>query len=216
MEEDKQTMDDVSRFRITGAIIWLLLLIVIVPTWYSNPVNFKPESERPTDAKSDSPVVYQAYVLPTKPMVQTESRDEPAQPENQSPNPIKAPSVVVESSRQVAESSLLDKSSEPELKASSAKPPSVKAPKVVAPVEPAPRVKVGQWLVMVYATKEIKDANKVLGQLDDKYEVWIKEFPKSKTFSVRTGPYSSRALAEKDKIKIDKAIRTQSKIVQVK
>jgi len=69
---------------------------------------------------------------------------------------------------------------------------------------------------MVYASKEIKEANRVLGLLDNQYEVWIKEFPKSNTFSVRTGPYRSRGQAEKDKNKIDKAIRTQSRIVQVK
>lgn len=31
------------RNRLTGAIFWMLLLIIIVPVWYSNPVNFQPE-----------------------------------------------------------------------------------------------------------------------------------------------------------------------------
>ena len=209
MEADKQIMDDVSKFRITGAVIWLILLVVVVPTWYSNPVNFKPDSERMVESTANTPVVYQAYILPTKTLPKTEA----CLTETEQGGEPKVEPVVVQ------------KVLEPEVEAVKVdskkillevEQPDKKVMVPVVKIEPNRDVKAGQWLVMVYATKEIKEANKVLGLLDDKYEVWIKEFPKSKAFSVRTGPYSSRELAEKDKRKIDKAIHTQSKIVQVK
>lgn len=31
------------KHRLTGAGVWLLLLVIIVPTWYANPVEFDPE-----------------------------------------------------------------------------------------------------------------------------------------------------------------------------
>jgi len=199
MQEDNQAMDDVSKYRLTGAVIWLLLLVIIVPTWYSNPVNFKPDSERTAESKASNPVIYQAYVLPTK----TSLKDSVSAKESPVIKPLNKPVTSLPAASEPVSNTVKESVSEKYVK------PLMKA-------DPASEVKVGEWLVKVYSTKEIKDANKVLGLLDDKYEVWIKEFPKSKTYSVRTGPYTSRSLAEEDKRKIDKAIRTQSKIVQVK
>jgi len=210
MEDDKLIMDDVSKFRLTGAFIWLILLIVIVPGWYSNPVNFSPDSEQNAESTSTKPVVYQAYILPNKGSVSQNTITTPQALETKVTDALnKEPLNVAE--EQVA-APIVDKAIVPVL----AKIPDVEPLKPTQIMPSEPEVKLGQWLLMVYASKDIKDANKVLGLLDDKYEVWIKEFTKSKSYSVRTGPYKSRALAEKDKTKIDKAIRTQSKIVQVK
>lgn len=213
MEADKQTMDDESKFRITGAAIWLLLLVVIVPMWYSNPVNFKPESERTAESNVEKAVVYQAYVLPSKDVPSTEPKPTLSKPEpSVSKLPEVEPAQQTEKTVEIPDKKLIPNKAE--LVAKTVEQSQVKSGRV--PVDLSPNLKSGQWLVKVYSSKEIKDANKVLGQLDDKYEVWIKEFPKTKTFSVRTGPYASKAQAEKDKIKIDKAIRTQSELVQVK
>ena len=203
MGENEQAMDDESKFRITGAVIWLLLLVVIVPIWYSNPVNFQPESERATESSIDNAVVYQAYVLPSKsePVSETEAMVLP--PVKSAQNTSKTVEKPSEKATSNKAEPIAENVQEGKIKRGSA-------------VDSSPKLKSGVWLVKVYASKDIKDANKVLGQLDDKYEVWIKEYPKTKTFSVRTGPYASKVQAEKDKLKIDKAIRTQSQIVQVK
>lgn len=199
-------MDEISKFRLTGAAIWLLLLVIVVPSWYSNPVNFNPDSETEAEFKSTEPVVYQQYVLPVK--------DEPIADIEQ---PFIKP-VNKASDRQ--ESEMVTTA------AKETKPTMIESEKVVKATAKStliksvgtgnPEPKAGEWLLKVYGSKDIKAANRVLGLLDDKYEVWIKEFPKAKSFSVRTGPYKTRSEAERDKRKIDKAIRTHSVIVQVK
>lgn len=214
MKIDSQAMDDVGKFRLTGAVIWLALLVLIVPAWYSNPVNFSPESERGSTTTSNKLVVYQAYTLPSKAAQESVIKAELSQ--NKKPVGV----AVVKGIEPVAESPVaVHQSVSSEVAKPSAEqsiPAQVVRPKVKVTSIGIPEVKPGQWLLKVYSSKDIKDANRVLAQLDDQYEVWIKEFPKSKTYSVRTGPYTSHALAEADKIKIDKAIRTQSKIEQVK
>lgn len=202
-------MDDVSKFRLTGAVIWLGLLVLIVPTWYSNPVNFSPDNEQGAEVQSNKLVVYQAYTLPSK---SAQSTVEEAHKDEETPRDlvVKKVAPVVESS--VAPSQIAAVKPAPH----SAPTGQVERPKVKMTSIGIPEVKPGQWLLKIYSSKDIRDANNVLAKLDDQYEVWIKAFPKSKTYSVRTGPYTSRALAEVDKIKIDKAIRTQSKIEQVK
>lgn len=34
-------MDELTKYRITGAVIWLALLILLVPSWYANPVDYE-------------------------------------------------------------------------------------------------------------------------------------------------------------------------------
>jgi len=199
-------MDEISKFRLTGAAIWLLLLVLVVPVWYSNPVNFNPDSETASAESSPQPVVYQQYVLPVK--------DQGADSVELDPTPVNVKQGVASP---VAKTHEEPKRQEPSELASKA-PDVNKTPKPTVaktPVSSLPEPRAGEWLVKVYASKDIKEANRVLGLLDDKYEVWIKEFPKSKSFSVRTGPYKTREAAKRDKTKIDKAIRTHSQIVQV-
>jgi len=57
---------DILKYRLTGAGFWLLLLIIIVPTWYANPVNFQPNAA-PQEIE-DKAIVNKVFVLPT-PMV---------------------------------------------------------------------------------------------------------------------------------------------------
>ncbi len=35
---------DQSQYRLIGAVVWLVLLVIVVPIWYSNPVNFQPKN----------------------------------------------------------------------------------------------------------------------------------------------------------------------------
>lgn len=209
VKEVRKGMDEVSKYQLIGAAIWLGLLILIVPSWYNNPVNFSPDSEQGAKGQANKLVVYQAYTLPTK-------------------KGLEAPTLEAKHE----EAAVSTKGIENTVKNSADKPVAVKAevqlPSLKAPAESAkkpsvapaskklPELKSGQWLVKIYSSNELKDANKVVALLESSYKPWIKTFPETKTYSVRTGPYASRALAEADKIKIDKAIRTQAEIVQVK
>jgi len=195
-------MDETSKFRLTGAAIWLLLLVIVVPSWYSNPVNFNPDNEMALESQSTQPVVYQQYVLPEK----DKSVDDALS---------FSPPVVVKET--VSRSETVVKMNKLEVvETENTEQKIVPLTATVASKDSSYEPKAGEWLLKVYASQDIKEANRVLGLLDDKYEVWIKEFPKSKSFSVRTGPYKTRSAAERDKRKIDKAIRTHSVIVQVK
>ncbi len=50
-------MDEVSKYRLTGAIIWLLLLVIFVPIWFGEPVDFKPEESAPAQKVVERPLI---------------------------------------------------------------------------------------------------------------------------------------------------------------
>lgn len=53
----------VLRNRLTGAVLWLGTLVVIVPIWYNNPVNFHPEDEMSDEIKVESKVVDKPFTV---------------------------------------------------------------------------------------------------------------------------------------------------------
>lgn len=196
-------MDEIGKYRLLGAAIWLTLLILIVPGWYSHPVNFKPEGAQSALPEADQPLVGQAYVLPAK---TTHSTQQDVLPKaDVAPQPALAtqPAQVTSPGVRTNEQAVVKPSAA-----------TLSAPQ--KEVASAQSVAKGQWLVKVASYKELKKANDLLGQLDRDYAVWIKEFPKSKTYSVRTGPYATREAAQRDKQKIDKAFHTQAIVEQVK
>lgn len=176
-------MDEVSKYRLIGAAIWLALLVIIVPGWYSNPVDFQPGGKEIAKTEVSGPIVERAYTLPTT---------------SQQVNPIKESSSGGTS--EVTSNPLASQVSENNSESEQHKQ------------EPNHE----EWLVKVAAYKKLSNANHTLKKLDTQYKAWIKEFPASHTFSVRVGPYADKSEAERDKQKIDKALRTQSQIVRVK
>ncbi|MCF6345538.1 MAG: SPOR domain-containing protein [Thiomicrorhabdus sp.] len=56
-------MDEVSKYRLTGAIIWLVLLVVLVPVWFGEPVDFEPEAAIPIQKTVERPLVKQVSTL---------------------------------------------------------------------------------------------------------------------------------------------------------
>lgn len=185
-------MDDLSKYRLTGAFIWLLLLVILVPIWYGNPVNFQPAGYQQISAKGERPLVEHIYELPVQatqnqaevqsdPVVNSQTKDQNA----------------VEKSIQVSQ----DIATENKLASNQSKSR-----------EPSSSI---QWIVRITAYKEIKKANHLLERLKSDYEVSIKEFKKSGTYSVRSGPYLSKAKAEQDKQKLDKMLRTNAEVVQL-
>lgn len=155
-------MDEVSKYRFTGVIIWLVLLVVLVPIWFGEPVNFKPEGYSLSQGSTVRPLVKDAYISP-------------------------------------------EEASQPKITSADVVNPSVKEVKTSVP----------QWIVRIVAYKKIKDANDLLGRLESDYEVSIKLFEATGQYSVRVGPYTSKAKAEQDKQKLDKMLYTKSEIVRL-
>lgn len=192
-------MDLVSKYRIVGAAIWLGLLVIIVPNWYSAPVNFEPEGLQKTEVKSTLPIIDHAYRLPNnseQPQTngQLQFQNVPPLKEFYKSEPVNS---KVDFNQNTAEEIQLHK----EIEA---------ADKVSGNTKYK-----GQWIVRLQAFKDIKAANNLLGRLDSSYDVYIKYFEKTKMYSVRTGPYLSKAKAAKDKVELDKMLRTKSEVVQL-
>ncbi len=197
-------MDEVSKYRLTGAVIWLLLLVVVVPGWYSHPVNFQPLGHQVELIKGERPLVEHVYELPVQTrqkQVEVQSTPVTNQQAVITPALNSSPSATDKSvdvaPRQIANQVTSEKKTE-----------SVSAVKMDKHTPP-------QWIVKVTAYKDIKKANHLLGRLESNYEVSIKEFKKTATYSVRTGPYFSKAKAEQDKQKLDKMLRTNAEVVQL-
>lgn len=185
-------MDDLSKYRLTGAFLWLLLLVILVPSWYSNPVNFHPEGHQSISAKGEHPLVEHIYELPVQAaQKQAEVQSSPLVNSQATDKEMVVKSIEVPQDRMTDNKSASNDSKK---------------------IEQASSL---QWLVRITAYKDIKPANELLGRLESNYAVWIKEFKKSGTYSVRTGPYLSKAKAEQDKRKLDKMLRTNAEVVQL-
>ena len=196
-------MDLVSKYRIVGAAIWLGLLVIIVPNWYSEPVNFVPEGIQKTEVKSTLPIVDHAYRLP-------QSNEQPqtnGQVEYQKEQSLKELNKVKHSPDDSNSDSNSNQKTTEEIQLH-------KQIEAKDKVSENNKYK-GQWIVRLQAFKDIKAANNLLGRLDSSYDVYIKYFEKTKMYSVRTGPYLSKAKAEKDKVKLDKMLHTKSEVVQL-
>ena len=66
IENNKLQVDDQRseqqtqlKYRLTGAAVWLLLLVIIVPSWYANPVEFDPDGIQYQDDQGE--IVTKAY-----------------------------------------------------------------------------------------------------------------------------------------------------------
>lgn len=194
-------MDIQTKQRLVGASIWLLALIIIVPTWYSNPVNFSPEGVSEVKVKSTLPVVEHAYRLPpsqagsqtiynqAQPLTDGQKAQQAKQleQENISPAPEQNPKQVVE---ELIDDAFIDRFSNRESYE-------------------------GQWIVRMQAFNNIKQANELARKIKDNYPVYIKYFEKTRVYSVRTGPYISQSKAEKAKQKLDKILRIDGKVRQL-
>ena len=185
-------MDLVSKHRLIGASIWLLALILIVPSWYNNPVNFNPEGEQELENQSTLPIVDQVYRLPAG--VQQPQADKQAQ-------------VAVE---QVHVPKQLDLSG---AKAETASLAVIK-PKYVDQISDDSSFK-GQWIVRLLTVNNVNEANELADKISVDYPVYIKYFQNQDVYSVRTGPYISRSKADKDRHKLDKMLRTKGEVVQL-
>lgn len=190
-------MDLQSKHRIIGAAIWLTLLVIIVPSWYSNPVNFSPDGKVIEDNKGSLPIVSHAYRLPNSAVG------------------ILAP--VSDKQLQVKKSA--DDEDDPTLtnadKASQVQNPTERIKAEFEDKYGDSQKYAGQWIVRLQAFNNTEQANQLASRLKSDYPVYIKYFAKTKVYSVRTGPYISEMKAQKDKQKLDKMLRIDAEVRQL-
>jgi len=186
-------MDEQGKNRLTGAVIWLGLLVIVVPIWFSDPVNFKPSGQVENEITAERPLVSQAYIVPE--------------------SAVKArPTPEVDTKAAEANEQKVSQSKQKQDSSESSK-------QVVLKTKPVETTKVKEkprWIVRIIAYRDIRSANDLLGRLEKDYEVYIKSFEVSGVHSVRAGPYFSKAKAEQDRRKLDKMLHAKSEVVQLK
>lgn len=182
-------MDLVSKYRLIGAAIWLLALVLVVPAWYNNPVNFSPEGEMVSEEVSTLPVVDHAYRLPIA---------------NEKP--------LTDGQAEYLAS--IDQTASKKVNTGAIEPVEVIRPAYIDKVSGDLKYS-SQWIVRLQAFNNIKQANELADKVEANYDVYIKYFEKTRVYSVRTGPYLSQSKAEKDREKLDKMLRTNGEVVQL-
>ena len=197
-------MDEVSKYRLTGAFLWLLLLVILVPSWYGSPVNFQPAGHQEINTKGERPLVEHIYELPVQ-TVQNQAEVKSNPVANNQLSGRSDPLIESHTSVQSSVVKSMPVSADIMVEKKSVTNDSKKMSQSTSL----------QWIVRITAYKDIKKANHLLGRLESNYEVSIKEFKASGTYSVRAGPYLSKAKAEQDKQKLDKMLRTNAEVVQL-
>lgn len=227
-------MDELTKYRITGAVIWLALLIILVPSWYANPVDY--EKAQPWLYSSSYESLSTEVTTTVKADKQRDvTASSPAEISEPSPDREKTPQTEVSSPApsQQAEPALTPSTQEAPLAHTQdlVEPKSEAAPEVTLdepmlaeetteikePVPPS-EDKSPAWLVRVASYSSIESANRTLGVLEMRYKVTIGDFSTKtqKIYSVRVGPFSSLQEAEKAKTELDKELVTNSVIVQIR
>lgn len=183
----------VSRNRLIGSIAWLMVLVIVVPIWYSNPVNFKPSTvlDKPVN---QSAVVDHAFTLPESAKTAAPVTSKTSQPSQA----VAAGPVVVQK-------------------------PDASAPKDVAtPTTLAKKAAIASdksekfvWVLRVVTYKNKDMAYEMKDRLNYDYEAFVKYFPKTGYYSVRTGPYLDEKRAKKDQIKLNERLRVKSELVKI-
>lgn len=199
---EANTQDLSLKFRMTGAFVWLLLLIIIVPIWYSHPVNFSPDLVVDKAQKQeDQVVVDKPFVLPGTKSPAQGSNDERS---NKLDNKTSETTVENKPQKLTAESQ----------KAASSKTKvqaSVKKNEVVQNTVPSSQSHTkGEWIIRVAAYRSKEKANLLREHLKYDYDVFVKYFPKSRYYSVRIGPYTDKRLAMKDQLDLNRVLRIHS------
>lgn len=186
------TNQTVLKYRLTGAIFWLGLLVIIVPIWYSNPVNFDPAKQEETPVKK-SVLIEKPFVLPQGQGHQATDKTELDSSSGQSV----APDVQEANEQKQTDKEYLHTKND------------VINKKTV-------NVESYKWIIRLVAYRKKDLAEALQQRLKYDYEAFIKHFPENNYYSVRVGPYASKAEAVKDQQRLDRILRVQSELVKFK
>ncbi|MDG4813161.1 SPOR domain-containing protein [Hydrogenovibrio sp. 3SP14C1] len=182
----------VLKYRLTGAIFWLGLLVIIVPIWYSNPVNFDPIKQDEASVKK-SVLIEKPFVLPQ------------------------------DQTKETTDKKIINHSSEEQVKSSSQKNDAMaQKEKALSDMgksnisRKSADVEQYEWIIRLVAYRKKELAEALQTRLKYDYETFVKHFPENDYYSVRVGPYISKAEAIKDQQRLDRILRIQSELVKLK
>lgn len=175
-------------YRLTGAIIWLGIMVVVVPSWYNNPVQFDPDKAmKPTETSVlvEAPLLLPEVATARLPAEQRAAQEPSASMQVEPAKPEEAASISpksdVKSSDSITQESTAEKT----------------------------------WIIRLVAYRQKEMAEALQQRLKYDYAAYIKYFPKSHYYSVRIGPYSSKERAVKDQKRLDQLLRVKSELVKV-
>lgn len=197
-------MDEVTKYRMTGAIIWLSLLVMIVPSWYGDPVDYA--QVQPWLTPKDDQLV----ANPLPPVVKTvaakpiEEKVAPAKPILASPSESKDDAKAKLEPHSVVDSSV-----------EQASPAVTKV--APPPVDTMPSG--SRWYVRLVSYQSKDMADQLLNRLENAgYKASIGQFTSGSRpiFSVRAGPFASQKEANQHKQELDKQFKTQSMVIEVR
>ncbi|BBP43952.1 SPOR domain-containing protein [Thiosulfativibrio zosterae] len=207
--EDDSVQDAiVSRNRLIGSVVWLLLLVVVVPIWYNDPVDFHP-SNTLNASQPATPVVSHAFVLPQDAVV-------PKTPvQTTSPKSKEEPAKLVEAdlAKQSAEKSAKPKADDKKSDAQATESTQAKEQQGVIKTQAKKQQSI--WILRLVAYKNKEMAEEMRSRLSYDYEAFIKYFPKTDYYSVRIGPYLDEAQAKKDQNELNRLLRVKSELVKI-
>jgi len=72
-----------------------------------------------------------------------------------------------------------------------------------------------RWILRLVAYRTREQARDLAGQLEYDYQVFIKYFPESRYYSVRSGPYTEHAHALSDQKKLNQMLNIESQLVKI-
>lgn len=183
-------MDELTKYRVTGAIIWLSFLIVIVPGWYASPVDFSTMKD-----------VFSVQGLTSdEKTMQTQGSFSQEAVGNQKPSEksVRGEHAKAGTGKEISAN------------VSSAPPVVSDGFKQVNPT--------GQWLVRVASYGNIQSAHRVVNELEGRYKVTIGDFSSQerRLYSVRVGPFDSLNSAEFAKKELDAEFSVDALIVKIR
>lgn len=193
LESDQELSNQTAlKYRLTGAIFWLGLLVIIVPIWYSNPVNFDPVKQEEAAVKKS--------VLIEKPFVLPEHQTNDTAVKKELNNSIDEQAT---STSQKTDAGVQQKVDAP-----------VEQSRVAS--HQAANAEQYEWIIRLVAYRKKELAEALQQRLKYDYEAFIKHFPENDYYSVRVGPYASKEEAVKDQQRLDRVLRIQSELVKFK
>lgn len=190
--------EDVTKFRLLGAMVWLTLLILIVPYWYSNPVNFSPDDQASDEAKNT-----QVNQSPSQNLSPAEPYLLPVIPQ---PDVVLSSETKVNKQMQSGEGNEVVTADKGKVKSDVSV--STQAESKLAPLK-------DQWIVRLVAYKKKQDADLLLDNIRYQYPAYIKQYPKSKLYSVRAGPYVDKNIALADQKELKQLLKVETELVKI-
>jgi len=176
------------KHRLTGAVIWLGVLVIVVPIWYSNPVNFSAQ-EAQSQQEPGTILAKTPFLLP-----------------EQSADDVSSQARKIESVESTPADSVANNAKQ------------TNQTEQAAAISSADNVEANsnsKWIIRLVAYRKKDMAEGLKQRLHYDYEAYVKHFPKSNYYSVRVGPYHSQAEAEKDQKSLNRILRIQSELVKV-